>query len=77
VRPAVTVSRHDPDPPRALAIYIPSIPVVRLERRLGELPEKVVAEVRRALRFALDLGDPSKQVERRRLADRAFPVRLP
>jgi len=33
-----------------------SIPVVRLERRLGRLPEAVLAEVRSALAFALDLG---------------------
>lgn len=89
-RPVVIVSRHDPDPPRALVIYVPlttqhrqtsyevpipklgfldaasvanvqglaSIPVVRLERKLGKLPEKVVAEIRRALRFALDLPHP-------------------
>src|SRR5437899_760510 len=87
-RPVVIVSRHDPDPPRALVIYVPlttqnresryevpipkvgflnaisvanvqgiaSIPVVRLERRLGKLPEAVVAEIRRALGFALDLS---------------------
>ncbi len=33
-----------------------SIPVVRLERRLGRLPETVLAEVRSAIAFALDLG---------------------
>lgn len=91
-RPVVVVSRHDPDPPRALVIYVPlttqdrqsryevpipkvgfldaisvanvqgvaSIPLVRLERRLGKLSDQVVAEIRRALRFALDLSDPSK-----------------
>lgn len=37
---------------------VASIPLVRLGRRLGKLPEKVVAEIRRALRFALDLPDP-------------------
>jgi mRNA interferase MazF len=91
-RPVVVVSRHDPDPPRALAIYVPlttqdrqsryevpipkvgfldavsvanvqgvaSIPLVRLEKRLGKLPEKVVSEIHRALRFALDLTEPSR-----------------
>lgn len=33
-----------------------SIPVVRLERRLGRLPETVLAEVRSAIAFALELG---------------------
>jgi len=87
-RPVVIVSRHDPDPPRALVIYVPlttqsrpgdyevaipklgfltsdsvanvqgigAMPVVRLERRLGKLPSTAVAEIRRALRFALDLA---------------------
>ncbi|SPE35096.1 Growth inhibitor [Candidatus Sulfopaludibacter sp. SbA6] len=90
-RPVVIVSRHDPDPPRALIIYVPlttqnrqspyevpipkagflnansvanaqgiaSIPVVRLERRLGKLSEEVLAEIRRAIWFALDLTDRS------------------
>jgi mRNA interferase MazF len=35
---------------------IGAIPIVRLERRLGKLPEAVVAQIRRALRFALDLA---------------------
>jgi len=35
---------------------IGSIPEVRLERRLGRLPERVLAEIRSALVFALDLG---------------------
>ena len=34
---------------------IASIPSVRLERRLGKLPEAVVAEIGRALLFAFDL----------------------
>ena len=91
-RPVVIVSRHDPDPPRALVIYVPlttqdrhsnyevpipmlgflnaisvanlqgiaSIPVVRLERRLGKLPDELLAEIRRALCYALDLRDPSQ-----------------
>jgi mRNA interferase MazF len=32
-----------------------SIPLVRLEKRLGRLPEAVLAEVRSAIVFALDL----------------------
>jgi mRNA interferase MazF len=32
-----------------------SIPEVRLERRLGRLPEAVLAEIRSAIAFALDL----------------------
>jgi len=87
-RPVVIVSRADPDPPRALAIYVPlttqdrrsnyevalprlrfldqdsvanvqgigSLPTVRLERRLGKLPEATMAEIKNALMFALDLG---------------------
>ena len=87
-RPVVIVSRDEPDPPRALAIYVPlttqnrqskcevpipklgflhadsvanlqgiaSLPVVRLERRLGKLTESVVAEIKRAVLFALDLA---------------------
>lgn len=88
-RPVVIVSRSDPDPPRALALYVPlttqyrssryevalpalaflnqpsfanvqglsSIPLVRLERRLGRLPVKVMAQLQAAIVFALDLGD--------------------
>jgi len=91
-RPVVIVSRHDPDPPRALITYVPlttqsrqskyevslpkigflnavsvanlqgiaSLPLVRLERRLGKLPQTVLAEIQRALLFALDLIDPSR-----------------
>ena len=87
-RPVVVVSRDDPDPPRALILYVPltrqnrhstyevvlphvpfldhdsvanvqglgSIPIVRLERRLGTLPDDVMAKIKRALAFALDLG---------------------
>lgn len=87
-RPVVIVSRHDPDAPRALILYVPlttqnrlsryevafsrlpflhqdsvanvqglaSIPVAYLERRLGRLPDAVMAELKRALAFALDLG---------------------
>lgn len=34
---------------------IGSIPTVRLERKLGKLPETVMDEIRQALRFALSL----------------------
>jgi len=86
-RPVVGVSRADPDPPRALILYVPlttqhryssyevvlprlpfleqtsvanvqglgSLPTVRLERRLGMLPDAVMAQIKRALAFALDL----------------------
>jgi len=33
-----------------------SLPTVRLERRLGRLPEPVLAEIREAMAFALDLS---------------------
>jgi mRNA interferase MazF len=91
-RPVVIVSRLDPDPPRALVIYIPlttqnrkslyevelprlgflnalsfanvqgiaSIPEIRLERKIGVLPDATMAEIRRALSFALDLNNPPK-----------------
>ncbi|WP_404791167.1 type II toxin-antitoxin system PemK/MazF family toxin [Altericista sp. CCNU0014] len=86
-RPVVIVSRSDPQPPRALIIYVPlttqyrdseyeailprlnflrqdsfanvqglaSIPTVRLERRLGVLPDDVMLKIKQALCFALDL----------------------
>ena len=34
---------------------IASIPRVRLERKLGSVPQSVMDEIRQALRFALDL----------------------
>ena len=34
---------------------IASIPTVRLERKLGSVPQSVMDEIRKALRFALDL----------------------
>ena len=75
-RPVVVVSRDDPDPPRALIIYVPlttqyrqspyevvlprlpfleqhsvanvqglgSLPTVRLERRLGMLPDATMVQ---------------------------------
>jgi mRNA interferase MazF len=87
-RPVVIVSRHDPDPPRALVLYVPlttqdrrssyevplprlpfldresvanvqglgSVPVVRLERRLGTVQREVLAEIRKAIAFALDMA---------------------
>lgn len=33
-----------------------SIPTTYLERRLGRIPDSVMAEVRKALAFALDIG---------------------
>ena len=80
-RPVVIVSRDDPDPPRALILYVPlttqhrqspyevvlprlpfleqnsvanvqglgSLPTMRLERRLGMLPDAIMAQIRRAL----------------------------
>jgi mRNA interferase MazF len=35
---------------------VASIPTVRLERRIGALPENILVEIRRALSFALELG---------------------
>ncbi len=86
-RPVVIVSRKDPQPPRALVIYVPlttqnrnspyevvlpklrflnkdsianvqglgSLPKVRLERKLGELPSNVMEDIKIAIAFALDL----------------------
>jgi mRNA interferase MazF len=86
-RPIVVVSRSDPDPPRALILYVPlttqnrqspyevvlpklpflnqdsvanvqglgSLPKVRLERRLGKLPDDTMSSIKRAIAFALDL----------------------
>src|ERR1700733_14798017 len=39
---------------------IASIPSVRLDRKLGMLPENLMIEIRRALSFALDLGNSAK-----------------
>lgn len=87
-RPVVILSRHDPDAPRALIIYVPlttqnrasvyevelpklrflrddsvanvqgvaSLPVVRLERKLGELPDDVLGRIRQALAFAVGIA---------------------
>ena len=86
-RPVVVISRYDPNPPRALMLYVPlttqnrlsayevplprcsfldrdsvanvqglgSIPVTRLERRLGVLAADVMSKIKTALAFALDL----------------------
>src|SRR5207245_4390539 len=91
-RPIVVISRHDPDPPRALVLYVPlttqnrlssyevplprlpfldresvanvqglgSIPIVRLERRIGRLSVDVMVRLKDALAFALDLQKPSE-----------------
>lgn len=39
---------------------IASVPSVRLERRLGTLPENTMIEIRRALSFALNLDNSTK-----------------
>jgi mRNA interferase MazF len=39
---------------------IASIPTVRLERKLGRLPDETMVEIRRALSFAMDLQDTTK-----------------
>ena len=90
-RPVVIVSRQDPDPPRALVLYVPlttqlrlsayevplpklaflnresvanvqglgSIPIARLERRIGALSTELMAKLKAALVFALDLNSGS------------------
>ena len=87
-RPVVIVSRHDPDAPRTLTIYVPlttqnrgsryevalpkltflrelsvanvqgiaSLPVTRLERKLGVVPPEVLAQIRIALAFATEMA---------------------
>ena len=70
-RPVVIGSRHDPDAPRALALPkltflrelsvanvqgIASLPVTRLERKLGEVPPDVLAQIRKALAFATEMA---------------------
>jgi mRNA interferase MazF len=86
-RPVLIVSRHDPDAPRALTIYVPlttqargsryEVPVgklpfldpssvvnvqgigaviePRLERKLGQCQAELMAKVKDALRFAMEL----------------------
>ena len=90
-RPVVIVSRQDPNPPRALVLYVPlttqhrlssyevalprlpflhresianvqglgSMPAVRLERRIGALSTDLMAKIKTALAFALDLESAS------------------
>ena len=41
---------------------IASIPAIRLERKLGTLPDETMIEIRRALSFALDLRNPAKEL---------------
>ena len=85
-RPVIIVSRFDPNPPRALIIYVPlttknrysdyeielpdlhflnqksvanvqgmaSLPVIRLEKKIGELPLEVYEKVKQAMLFALN-----------------------
>lgn len=65
--PLTTQSRHSPYEvalPRLHFLHrdsvvniqgVASIPLVRLEQRIGSLPETVMVEVRKALLFALDL----------------------
>jgi mRNA interferase MazF len=90
-RPVVIVSRQDPNPPRALVLYVPlttqrrnspyevpltrlpfldresvanvqglgSLPMVRLERRIGRLSAETMRRLKDALTFALDLNRDS------------------
>ncbi len=83
-------SRFDPDPPRALVVYVPlttqyrsshyevelpqlafldrksvanvqglgSLPIVRLERKLGILPSLVMEKLKETLFFVFDLLKP-------------------
>jgi mRNA interferase MazF len=39
---------------------IASIPAIRLELKLGMLPDSTMDKIRRALSFALDLRDPAR-----------------
>ena len=87
-RPVVIVSRHDPEVPRALVLYVPltsqdrssryevklprlqflksdsvanvqgigSLPVTRLERKLGEVLDAMLRNIQHALKFIFDLA---------------------
>jgi mRNA interferase MazF len=69
--PLTTQNRHSPyevEIPRlgflnAISVAnvqgIASIPTIRLERKLGLLPEATMIEIRRALSFALNLPAPA------------------
>lgn len=46
-----------------------SIPIVRLERKLGELPNEVMLKIKQALIFALDLGVDLQQDNSSKLGD--------
>jgi mRNA interferase MazF len=91
-RPVVIVSRHDPNPPRALVIYVPlttqkrhssyevglpkfpflqqesvaniqglaSVPMSRLERKLGRLSSEVMMQIKRAIAFGSNLKSVAK-----------------
>jgi mRNA interferase MazF len=39
---------------------IGSVPTVRLERKIGKLPENTLVEIRKAVSFALDLDGSSQ-----------------
>lgn len=86
-RPVVIVSREDPEPPRALVVYVPlttqyrqssyevelpnlrflkqksvanvqgisTLPIVRLERKLGDLPITVLKEIQGAIGYTIDI----------------------
>jgi mRNA interferase MazF len=72
-RPVVIVSRQDPNPPRALVLYVPLTTQPRfssyevqlpklpfldrdsIERRLGTLSMELMAKLKAALAFALEL----------------------
>jgi mRNA interferase MazF len=42
---------------------IGSIPTVRLERKLGKLPDEVMLQIKQAMLFALDLEPDSKKTD--------------
>lgn len=59
------LSRYEVRPPRLPFLHqdsianvqgLASIPTTYLERRLGRIPDSVMAEVRKAVAFALDIG---------------------
>ena len=87
MRPVVVISRYDPNPPRALVMYVPlttqyresqyefvlpklrfldqesivnvqgigSLPNARLERKLGKLPDEILAKIRETILFAMGI----------------------
>lgn len=92
-RPIVVVSRYDPNPPRALVLYVPvttqnrgstyevelpvlpflrqgsvvnvqglgSVPIARLERKLGDVADEAMIKIKQALMLVLDLVAESQQ----------------